>query len=200
MYKCNTYIDDVIRRDYIGAGYTAVTLKVAQVMEQGMSEKGGRKRRQTKDRVLQARIPEELDEELRGRAEELGLSVSTVVRNVLFNTFNLVEGVVSDSADIARAITGQKAPPPVSSPVAAMLEPADTDAESSVLGWQEAVLNKNGVCDQCNAILPKGGRAAIGVPARARPVLMCLECLAALSGAQAETGQQQADIEPMPND
>jgi hypothetical protein len=164
-------------------------------MEQGMSGKGGRKRRQTKDRVLQARIPEELDEELRGRAEELGLSVSTVVRNVLFNTFNLVEGVVSDSADIARAITGQKTPPPVSSSMAATLEPVDTDAESSVLGWQEAVLNKNGVCDKCNAILPKGERAAIGVPAKARPVLMCLECLAALSSAgsvaDGETGQQQ---------
>ena len=51
------------------------------------------KRRLTKDRVLQARIPEHLDEELRDRAEQLGLSVSTVVRNVLLNTFELVEVV-----------------------------------------------------------------------------------------------------------
>lgn len=156
-----------------------------------MSENRKRKRRQTKDRVLQARIPEELDEELRGRAEELGLSVSTVVRNVLFNTFNLVEGVVSDSADIARAITGQRVPSPASSSTA-MLERDDTDAESSVLGWQEAVLNKNGVCEKCNTILPMGERAAIGVPTQARPVFMCLECLATLStpgsGADAETG------------
>jgi hypothetical protein len=48
-----------------------------------------RKRQQTKDRVLQARIPEQLDEELRDRAEQLGLSVSTIVRNVLLNTFDL---------------------------------------------------------------------------------------------------------------
>ena len=161
-----------------------------------MSDKGKRKRRQTKDRVLQARIPEELDEELRGRAEELGLSVSTVVRNVLSNTFNLVEGVVADSADIARAITGKRPPNPASSSVAAMLEPTDTGVEPAVLAWQEAVLNKNGVCDTCNAILPVGERAAIGVPTHARPVLMCLECLANLSvaggDADVEAGERQA--------
>ena len=72
------------------------------------SKRGRRKRRQTKDRVLQARIPEQLDEELRDRAEQLGLSVSTVVRNVLLHTFELVEGVVTDSAQLARAIQGRE--------------------------------------------------------------------------------------------
>ena len=65
-----------------------------------MSEPTRKKRRttrQTKDRVLQARIPRHLDDELREHAEQLGLSVSTVVRNVLLNTFQLVEGVVADS-------------------------------------------------------------------------------------------------------
>ena len=162
-----------------------------------MTEKGTGKRRKTKDRVLQARIPEELDEELRDRAEQLGLSVSTVVRNVLFNTFNLVEGVVSDSADIARAITGQKEPPSLPPSSNAMPDAARPDAESAVLGWQEAVLNQNGVCDQCNAILPKGARAAIGVPTLPRPVFLCLECLAALSSGDSdideETGQLRAE-------
>ncbi len=138
------------------------------------------KRRQTKDRVLQARIPEQLDDELRDRAEQLGLSVSTVVRNVLFNTFNLVEGVVSDSADIARAITGQEAPPPAAGAL-----------EAPVLGWQEAVLNQNGVCDQCNAILPKGERGAIGVPVGARPVFLCAACLEGLAGSGEGAGGQQ---------
>ena len=157
--------------------------------------KGKRKRRQTKHRVLQARIPEELDEELRDRAEQLGLSVSTVVRNVLFNTFNLVEGVVSDSADIARAITGQGLPSSRSPSMKAAPEASDGDAEGAVLGWQEAVLNKNGVCETCNAILPKGERAAIGVPAQTRPVLLCLDCLEALSSDgsvdDSEAGQPQ---------
>ncbi len=149
-----------------------------------MSEKprrSRRKRRQTKDRVLQARIPEQLDDELRDRAEQLGLSVSTVVRNVLFHTFDLVEGVVTDSAHIARAIKGREPPSSPPPPVSPAPDPADPGGETTVIGWQEAVLNRNGICETCNAILPKGARGAVGVPAQVRPVLLCLDCLAALS-------------------
>ena len=136
------------------------------------------KPRQTKDRVLQARIPRQLDEELRDHAEQLGLSVSTVVRNVLLNTFQLVEGVVTDSTKLARAIQGRKP----RTPAHRLAAPAEADgADGLVLGWQEAVLNLNGTCDHCNCILHKGERAAVGVPARARPVLLCLSCLATLA-------------------
>jgi hypothetical protein len=131
----------------------------------------GRSRQQTKDRVLQARIPEQLDDELRSRAEHLGLSVSTIVRNVLLHTFDLVEGVVTDSSHLARAFTSRDA------------APSDPDTESTVIGWQEAVLNRNGVCEQCNVILPAGQRAAIGVPTGPRATLLCLECLASLSAS-----------------
>ena len=127
-----------------------------------------RSRNQTKDRVLQARIPEQLDEELRDRAEQLGMSVSTIVRNVLLHTFDLVEGVVTDSSQIARALTGRET------------APTAPTTETTVIGWQEAILNKNGVCELCNVILPVGQRAAIGVPTTARATLLCLECLAAL--------------------
>ena len=138
-----------------------------------------RRRRKTKDRVLQARIPEDLDEELRDRAEQLGISVSTVVRNVLLHTFNLVEGVVSDSAQIARAIQGRESRP--ATPSLPAPEPADADADIAVIGWQEAILNRNGVCEQCNTILTKGETAAVGVPVQARPVLLCLACLGNLT-------------------
>jgi hypothetical protein len=140
----------------------------------------GRKSRRTKDRVLQARIPEQLDDELRDRAEQLGLSVSTIVRNVLLHTFDLVEGVVTDSSQIARALTGREAASPTSEaalPAPPAVEPATA---TSVIGWQEAILNKNGVCEECNAILPMGERAAIGVPSGPRAVLLCRGCLGAL--------------------
>lgn len=139
-----------------------------------MPERTRRKKRdrhKTKDRVLQARIPEKLDEELRDRAEQLGLSVSTIVRNVLLHTFNLVEGVVTDSSQVARALAGRSTPSP------------DSDTETTVIGWQEAVLNRNGVCEQCNVILPVGQSAAIGVPTGSRATLLCLDCLSALSSS-----------------
>lgn len=144
-----------------------------------MARRGRRNQRMTKDRVLQARIPENLDEEIRGRAEQLGLSVSTVVRNVLLHTFDLVEGVVVDSAQIAQVIHDRKissAPPVLPAP-----DSAEPGEPASVLAWQEAILNLNGVCEQCNAILAKGEKAAIGLPVQARPVLLCCGCLAELS-------------------
>jgi len=142
----------------------------------------GRKRkpRQTKDKVLQARIPEDLDDELRDRAATLGLSVSTIVRNVLMHTFDLVEGVVMDSTELVRTSRGgEKAP---AGEDRANAPPAA--ARDTVLAWQQAALNLNAVCDQCNAVLAKGQLAAIGIPIPERPVFLCLDCLAEL-GPQA---------------
>ena len=142
--------------------------------------------------MLQARIPEKLDEELRERAEQLGLSVSTVVRNVLLNTFDLVEGVVTDTAQLARAFGKQESPvAPISTPNSGVSVLPD---ESAVIGWQEAILNMNGVCENCNAILPKGKSAAFGIPATARPSFLCLACLACL--AQLSPKQNQHQQEP----
>ena len=116
-----------------------------------MTRRGRRTQRMTKDRVLQARIPENLDEEIRGRAEQLGLSVSTVVRNVLLHTFDLVEGVVVDSAQIAQVIHDRQVS--TAPPVSPAVDDADPVEPAPVVAWQEAILNLNGVCEQCNAIL-----------------------------------------------
>ena len=149
-----------------------------------MADKGKNTRKTKKDRVLQARIPEQLDDELRDRAEDLGLSVSTIVRNVLLHTFNLVEGVVSDSAQIARVIQGRPAAPSPNSP--------SMDAASAIIGWQETVLNRNGVCEQCNVILAKGDKAAVGLPVQSRPALLCTACLGALSDTQPGSSEEDA--------
>jgi hypothetical protein len=90
------------------------------------------------------------------------------VRNVLLNTFELVEGVVTDSSQIARALSQAALPAPPD---------GDADSAASVIGWQEVVLNKNGICEECNAILPLGERAAIGLPTGARAILLCMSCL-----------------------
>jgi hypothetical protein len=150
-----------------------------------MATKDKPTRKTKKDRILQARIPEQLDEELRDRAEDLGLSVSSVVRNVLLHTFNLVEGVVSDSAQIARVIQGR--------PSAPAPNPDHSHDASSVVGWQETILNRNGVCDQCNAILARGESAAVGLPIQVRPVLLCTDCLTDLSPAEGSADKPDSE-------
>src|SRR3954467_14623095 len=62
-----------------------------------------------KERVIHTRVPESLETELRKRAQELGMSVSNLVRNVLGHAFGLVGDVVADSHAIARAAKGERA-------------------------------------------------------------------------------------------
>src|SRR5262249_31345402 len=73
----------------------------ASAVEEGHADQSERK-----ERVLHTRVPDSLDRHLKRRARSLGMSVSTVVRNVLLTTFGLVEDIVSDSTDIALAVAG----------------------------------------------------------------------------------------------
>lgn len=130
-----------------------------------------------KERVLHTRVPPSLDDQLKHRARSLGMSVSTIVRHVLLNTFGLVEDIVTDSTNAALSLGGQDP----------TIAPADRDSRrrDEVIGWQEAVLNLNAVCSQCNAVLRKGIRAAIGVRERPGPrAILCRKCLAKLSHAK----------------
>ncbi len=121
---------------------------------------------EAKDRVIHTRVPESLEAHLRERANELGMSVSNLVRNVLGNAFGLVNNVVADSHAIARAARGEKkaaaAPPPTATSI------------DDVLGWQPIVLGKNAVCAKCNDLLPRGKDAAVGV---GTSLVVCPSCL-----------------------
>lgn len=135
-----------------------------------------------KERVLHTRVPESLDRQLKHRARNLGMSVSTVVRNVLLNTFGLVEDIVTDSTNIALTLAGQGGGPPADRAHgrgSAAAPPAD-----EVLGWQEVVLNLNAVCAHCNAVLGKGTRGALGVQEHpgARTII-CRRCLEKVGAA-----------------
>lgn len=123
-----------------------------------------------KERVIHTRVPESLDDEIKRRATGLGLSVSNLVRNILQNTFGLVEDIVHDSADIARSARGAKA---------AFSGSGGSEARAAeVVGWHLARLNVNAVCDACNAILPKGTQAGVGIVAGGRAIpIRCRACL-----------------------
>lgn len=123
-----------------------------------------------KERVLHTRVPEKLENELKERAAELGVSVSNLVRNVLTHAFGLVGDVVADGARVARAATG--------APRAAAAGATSAATADDVIGWQQLVLQKNAVCHQCNDILPRGRDAAIAITEGNGPrPIVCLRCL-----------------------
>jgi hypothetical protein len=117
-----------------------------------------------KERVIHTRVPESLEAELRQRAQELGMSVSNLVRNVLGHAFGLVGDVVADSHAIARAARGDKK--------------ASSTEPDEVIGWQAIVLAKNAICSRCNDILPKGSEGAIAIGGDR--AIVCSKCLAEL--------------------
>jgi hypothetical protein len=149
-----------------------------------------------KERVIHTRVPESLEAELRQKAQDLGISVSNLVRNVLGHASGLVGGVVADSHAVARAargVTASKAagavrpepalPSRAHDPVRA---DADEAAMDDVLGWQPMVLGKNAVCARCNEILPRGSDAAIGVrETGGSRLVICLVCLEQLRAPSA---------------
>ena len=136
-----------------------------------------------KERVIHTRVPESLEAELRQKAQDLGISVSNLVRNVLGHAFGLVGDVVADGHAIARAARGDKPADRGTAPGAptasqAAAGPAPASAIEDVLGWQPMVLGKNAVCLRCNAILPRGSDAAIGVAeTTGGRLVICLACL-----------------------
>ena len=123
-----------------------------------------------KERVIHTRVPESLEAELRRRAQDLGISVSNLVRNVLGHAFGLVGDVAADAHAIARAARGERV-----APVAPAAPP-----DAAVLAWQSIVLAKNAVCARCNDVLVKGSAAAIGITERgATGAIVCSHCMEA---------------------
>jgi hypothetical protein len=57
------------------------------------------RKQRIKDRILNARIPEDLDRELREQAEKLDMPVSQLVRGILQRTVDLV-GNISDNVEV----------------------------------------------------------------------------------------------------
>lgn len=153
-----------------------------------MGEPGERGER--KERVIHTRVAEDLDAEIKRRAQRLGVSVSNLVRNVLQNTIDLVDDIVQEGAESLRAVGGEPRAPG-RGPRPAGPHGGAARREPELLGWQHMVLAVNAVCERCNAILPRGGRGAIGVtdppgPRRFR----CERC------ATEEASDAGADPEP----
>jgi hypothetical protein len=143
-------------------------------------EPGGRDEAETeaKDRVIHTRVPESLEAELRKRAQDLGISVSNLVRNVIGHAFGLVGDVAADSHAIARAARGETEGPDGRSskpPARASRAPAPVAEHEEVIAWQPIVLAKNAICSRCNDILPRGKEAAIAIGGNRE--ILCLRCL-----------------------
>ena len=142
-----------------------------------------------KDRVIQTRVPQDLEDSLRHAAERERVTVSHLIRNVLEDSFRLVDGIVADSSQLvdnvtrdarrlASAAKGQARAP-------ATFVPADQGGTvarallEAVDAWQEVIVNKPTHCTQCGVTLSRGQKALRGLTTEpAAPVVwLCQDCL-----------------------
>jgi hypothetical protein len=101
------------------------------------------------------------------------VSVSNLVRNALLNAFGLVEGIVVDGARVAHTARGEAPPEAPTQAAAAPAAPQD----DRIIGWQSITLNMNALCGKCNAILPKGDPAFVGVTQSNTKPIYCPTCV-----------------------
>jgi hypothetical protein len=151
-----------------------------------------------KDRLIQTRVPERLEVTLKEEARRRRTTVSQMIRAVLEDAFELVDGVVanvdqivSDSVELAQQVTrdGRRAAERIRgerSGAAQCGEPLP-DAEqrlARVDAWNEVVLNRPVACTKCGVELPQGQRAYAGLASEpgAPPAWLCRRAVEALSG------------------
>lgn len=154
---------------------------------------GGRRRgrkpataEERKDRVIQARVPEDLETTLKEAAEKRRMSVSHLIRNVLEDTFTLVDNIVADSSALVEQVSRDAKRVAASvrcenEQPAADASPTREQLLESVDAWQDVIVNRPGNCIECGVELKRGQRAYRGLsPLLAQggtPVWLCSDCL-----------------------
>lgn len=120
-----------------------------------------------KDRLIQTRVPEKLETTLKREARRRRTTVSQMIRNLLEDTFHLVDGVVSnvdqivsDSVELAQQVrrVSRRSPAVCRDPL-----PDAGERLAGVEAWNEVVLNRSVPCAKCGAELPRGSRAYAGL-------------------------------------
>ena len=146
-----------------------------------------------KDRLIQTRVPRYLESTLKREARRRRLTVSHLIRNILEDTFQLVDDVVAnvdeivtDSVELARRV-GRDARRVADAVRDAVVEPeteaemtatdapdaapaAESDAThdaplplAQVYAWNRVVANRAATCARCEAELTRGSDAFVGL-------------------------------------
>lgn len=137
-----------------------------------------------KARLIQTRVDEDLDDVLRDAAKKQRLTVSQLIRNVLEDTFKLVEDVVVDAQSLGATVKRD------AQRIAAAARGDVRDPLDGVDAWQEVVLGRDQRCARCGRPLSRGETALMGVtedPTAPRPWL-CQACAKKLRPAKPGPG------------
>jgi hypothetical protein len=123
-----------------------------------MGERARREAMKRKEDYLGARVSRELRAKVIARADELGIPVSILIRNILEQAF------MDDApATSSRGAMGSR-------------RKAD-DAFKGVIAWERIVLNRGMSCASCGSDMAAGAVATLGIAAPGEEhVILCAQC------------------------
>jgi hypothetical protein len=127
-----------------------------------------------KDRLIQTRVADDLDATLREEAKKRRLSVSQLIRNVLEDTFDLVDDVVNETAKLAQTVRRDALRIRDSAQGLARKK----DPRQQVESWQSVLLSGPTRCIHCKKELTEGQPAFMGISSdpAVRPIWVCMDC------------------------
>jgi len=151
-----------------------------------------------KDRIVQTRVPRDLETTLKREARRRRLTVSHLVRNVLEDAFQLVDGVVAnvdalvdDSVELVRRVGSDARR--VAGAVRESTRPDEPVTGGAglehVWAWNRVVLNRATDCSRCGRLMARGTEAHAGLsdePSQPRAWL-CEECIDALARSEGDS-------------
>jgi hypothetical protein len=134
--------------------------------------------RHRKERVLHTRISEQLARDIRQMAEDLRVPVSNLVRNVLEETFSVVESVTGDMGELLEDVIEQaeRASDRIhhfqrrrrdreAREVHRSQRSERPEAFEDIEAWQPVILNANRRCDADGREIRRGEQAFVGLTA-----------------------------------
>ncbi len=153
------------------------------------------RRERKKEKVLNLRIGKDLEEKIKAEAERIDMPVSNLVRNILEDTFELVEGlgvnvqslvgdVVENAENIAgniktavKDIVGNEGEES-DAPEEAEESAPEIDPIDDVPAWQDVTAGKAAICAACEAEINRGDKAHMGVSdSNGARLFLCGQCM-----------------------
>src|SRR5262245_26129245 len=126
-----------------------------------------------KGRVVQTRVPENLDETLKDEAKKRRVSVSQLIRNVLEDTFNLVDDVVAGAQSLAGTVKRDA----LKLAASAKGEPRAAKVKPWAFHFEEVVVNIETTCTNCGRAIRKGQTAMRGISEGPDKEILCTSCV-----------------------
>lgn len=147
-----------------------------------------------KEKILNLRIDRDLEDKIRSEAKRINVPISNLVRNILEDTFTLVDGIGENVETMVRNVVGNAGnvagtfktavkdfvtvEDRDSAASGTVVEKTPKDFIEDVSAWQEVTAGKAASCASCSGEINRGDKAHLGVAdTTGKKLFLCGACI-----------------------